>query len=373
MTEGQRVTENDHATSTRPAWADDSCTLFASQAWFERWFEAFAGAGHGQWKSPDGASPYRIAYQMERRRVGPISLRVASGAANSYTPQFDVLGQGTPSLPDLRRMMKELGASALVFPLVARHSKLVRALDASSSTLGAFLDDCEAAPLIGCSGSWDAYLATRDESRRSEWLAKERRLLKAEGRLDVLSSWEEVSSVFEELLTVEASGWKGRNGTSIRQVPAARTFFEGICRDLASAGKLRVFLLQRGSRVIAFKICTLHAGRLSSLKTGYLEEFAKNSPGVVLQLWVTKWCFAQPDIDLFDLLGPATQNKLIWATGLEELYTLYVFRATLGGALAWLRWSAGPRVRQSFRHAVGGRPAARRATTAPQPRASQAA
>jgi len=268
---------------------------------------------------------------------------------NSYTPQYDVLGSGAPSRSDLANIMKELGASVLVFPLVAWSSRLIRALDSSAFGLGTFLDDCEAAPLIDCTGSWDAYLATRRASRRAEWLDKERRLLEAGARLEVLSSWEDVFPVFEDLLTVEASGWKGRNGTSIRQVPEARRFFEGICRDFAAAKKLRVFVLRRESRVIAFKICTLHAGRLSSLKTGYLEEFAKNSPGVVLQLWVSRWCFEQPDVELFDFLGPATPNKLEWSTRVEELYTLYVFRPTPAGALAWLRWSAAPRIRQRFR------------------------
>ncbi len=363
---GVRAMPNAELMSARPAWADDSSTLFASRVWFERWFEAFGPAEHGQWDSPDGVSPYGIAYQIERRRVGPLTLRVVSGAVNSYTPQFDVLGSGAPSRSDLTQMMKELGASVLVLPLVARNSRLLRALDSSAFRMGTFLDDCEAAPLIDCTGSWDAYLATRRPSQRSEWRDKERRLLKAGGRLEVLSSWEDASSVFDDLLSVEASGWKGRNGTSIRQVPQARTFFEGICRDLASARKLRVFLLRFESRVIAFKICTLHAGRLSSLKAGYSEEFAKYSPGVVLQLWVSKWCFEQPDVDIFDFLGPATANKLAWATRVEELYTLYVFRPTLSGALAWLRWSAGPRIRQWFRRTAGGSPADQAATVRQQ-------
>jgi len=349
---------NDRVENSREVWADDSTTLFASRVWFDRWFEAFRPAEHGEWPPLERPSPYRIAYQIESRRIGPFRLRTVSGAVNAYTPQFDVLGTGAPSLANLRRMLKDLDASVLVLPLVARNSRLVRALDSPRTGTGTFLDDCESAPLIDCTGSFDAYLSTRRASRRAEWLEKSERLAKAGGRLEVLSSWENVSGIFEELLEVESSGWKGRKGTSIRQAPQARTFFGAVCRDLAAAGKLRVFVLRRDARIVAFKIATLHAGRLSSLKTGYLEEFAKSSPGAVLQLWVSRWCFEQSGVEVFDFLGPATPTKLLWATRVEELYTLYVFRPTPAGALAWFRWSAGPRARQWLRRLKFGRASA---------------
>jgi len=48
----------------------------------------------------------------------------------------------------------------------------------------------------------------------------------------------------------------------------------------------------------------------------------------------------------------------LWATRVEELYTLYVFRPTPAGALAWFRWSAGPRARQWLRRFKFGRASA---------------
>lgn len=331
-----------------PRWVDDDTTIFASPAWFEHWFAAFAPGEHGFYTSA-GGEPFTLAYSVETRRVGRLPIRVARAAANSFTPQFDVTGPGTPGIGDLRAMMKELGASTLVLPFVAPYARLLRRVDTASPPAGTFVDFCESAPIIDCSSAWDDYLATRRKSRRDEWRDKEQRVRKAGGRFHIASDWREVEPDFEEILDVEASGWKGRGGSAIRNVPAAHRFFSGLCRDLATAGKLRVFAVRTDERILAFKICALHAGRVSSLKTGFREEYGKLSPGLVLQLWTTRWCFEQPSVGVFDFLGPVAPNKLPWSTTCETLSTLYVFRATPPGSLGWLRWSVAPRLRARFK------------------------
>ncbi|GIK85356.1 MAG: hypothetical protein BroJett026_08370 [Betaproteobacteria bacterium] len=323
-------------------WADDATTLFASPAWFEWWMEAFGGGEHGSWRPPHGA--YAVPYVVRTRRAGGVPLRVAIGAANAYTPQYDTCGEGVPAVPELRRMLRDLRCAALELPFLAPQSRALRAASAGAAR-GANVVATESAPQIDCSGDWDAYLASRSKSRRKEWREKERALAATGARLEVLATWSEIATRFEELLDVEASGWKGRNGSAIRQRPHARRFFGLACPALADAGKLRVLAIVRDGRTIAFKLCTLHGGRMSSLKTGYLDEFASQSPGQVLQLWTARWCFEQPDVKLFDFLSPSTPHKLAWATAVEPLHSLFVYGASLPGALAWLRWSVGPRVR----------------------------
>ena len=123
----------------------------------------------------------------------------------------------------------------------------------------------------------------------------------------------------------------------------------------AAAGRLRVFTILRDDHIIADKLCALQGRRLYSLKTGYREQYAKDSPGAILQMWATRWCFEQPDVDVFDFLGPSAPNKLAWSTGSNEVSTLYVFRPTVAGAIAWLRWSAMPRLRQAGKRVLGRR------------------
>jgi len=326
-------------------WADEGSTLFSSRAWFDHWLAAFGDASSALWSSGPRESDYQVPYRIERRRFGPVVLRVAVGATNSHTPRFDLVGGGTPSAADALRMMKDLGVSVLMFPFVSLDSKLAKALAPPTRGFGTFVDACEVASVIDCTGHWEAYVESR-KTRAAEWRAKERRALKAGNRFQVVSSADDLARVWDDVLAVEASGWKGREGTAIRQVPQAKKFYDVVCRELAIGGKLRLFLQWRGDRIIAFHLCTLHGGRLSSLKSGYAEEFAKESPGQVVRWWMVKWAFENPDVRVLDFLGPVTQTKRQWATGYEELFTFYAFRRSAAGAAGWFRWSAGPRLKQ---------------------------
>jgi len=339
------------AWNTAAPWAGDDCTLFASRRWFEHWLTAFGDANSGVWASGPAEPHCLIPYRIESRRVGPITLRVAVGATNSHTPQFDVVGSRGPGVSDLHRMMSQLDVSVLVFPVISLDSRLAKALALPTPQRGLFLDDCEVASIIECAGDWEAYVETRSRKRTAEWRSKERRALKAGDRFQVVASPEGLGQAWEDLLAVEASGWKGREGTAMRQQPAVRKFYDAVLPDLAAAGKLRLFLHWRGSRIIAFHLCTLHGGRLSSLKSGYAEEFAKESPAQIVRWWMVKWAFENPEVRIVDFLGPLTETKRQWSTGVEALYTLYVFRRSPGGMLGWWRWSAGPRLKQWWKRA----------------------
>lgn len=337
-------------------WAEEGTTLFASRVWFDHWLAAFGDTNSGLWSVEQGESDCQIPYRIESRRIGPVTLRVAVGATNSHTPQFDLVGAGNLSAADVHRMMSELRVSVLIFPFVSLQSKLAKALASPTRQFGTFRDDCETAFVIDCTGSWEAYVESRGKSRAAEWRAKERRALRAGDRFQVLSSWDDVARVWEDVLRVEASGWKGRKGTAIRQAPDARSFYAGVCRDLAIGEKLRLFLHWRGDRIIAFHLCTLHAGRLTSLKSGYDEEFAKDSPGQIVRWWMVKWAFENPEVRILDFLGPVTETKRQWATAVEELFTLYAFRRNTAGTLGWLRWSAGPRLKHRWQSALIKKP-----------------
>lgn len=354
------MTIDHHPRATEPGE-----TLFATELWFSHWLAAFGGAGAGTWRASEVDGP-AISYVLESHRAVPFRLRVARAASNAHTPRFDAFGAQPPTVEALRDMMRSLGVVALIFPYLSGASRLARTIRAAGRGLRWHCEPCEAAPYVDCTGDWQAYLAGRKKSHRANWLSDERRAIAAGTEFEVRSAWDDVAPVFDELLRVEASGWKGRAGSAMLHDAAVRGFYEALCRDLAPRGKLRVFLYRRDGRIGAFQICAVHAGVLSSLKIGFLEDYAKESPGQVLQLWTLKWAFAQPDVRIFDMLGPATESKLRWATGVEDLVTLYVFRPTLGGAVALARWKIGPRLKEHLkRWSASGRADAAKASAPP--------
>jgi hypothetical protein len=320
-------------------------TLFSSQVWFDLWLAAFGGEQSGYWSFPGRENRIRIPYVIWNHQFGILRLKSAVGAANTHTPRFDVWGSDSPAAEDLREMMRALKVSALIFPLIAADSKLGDLALRKHKGVWKFLDDNEMTAYVQCTGRWDEYLKSRSKSSKSDWLYHERKALKARSEFVQLSTWHDVASCLDEVLDVEASGWKGREGSAIKQSEAARKFYRQLAEELANQGKLRLFLMRRDLHIVAFQFCTLDSGILTSLKIGFREEFADESPGQVLQLWVLKWAFGQPTVRLFDMLGPVTATKRRWATGQEPLYTLYVFRWTPGGVLMWLRYSVIPSVK----------------------------
>lgn len=325
-------------------------TLFASSAWFNHWLAAFGGPESGYWPNVTDVSIPHIAYAIQIRHIGPISLRIAAAAANSHTPRFDVVGQSIPTQGQLRQMMKDLDVSALVFPYLSDSSRLMQSLKYKEKLFRWQREACEEAPFICCTGNWDDYLNSRGQTRRSSWQKYERRMQRSGGVFEVLSSPEDILPRIPEILQVEMSGWKGRAGSSITQDSTTRRFYEGLCNDLSRMGKIRLFLIRRNGQIIAFQLATLHEGILSGLKASYLDCFAKESPGQVLQYWITRWAFAEESVRTYDLLGPSSEYKLRFATGVEKLETLYVFAPRLGGILAWLRWSIAPRIKHYLRN-----------------------
>jgi hypothetical protein len=324
-------------------------TLFASHVWLDRWLAAFGGQESGYWPPTPATTAPRIAYVIQTRQIGPLPLRVAAAAANSHTPRFDVTGQVTPTGEQLQQMMEALRVSALIFPFLSSSSWLMGFVDIEKKPFRWERDYCEEAPFINCTGSWQDYIESRGQTRRTSWQKYERRMQRSGGAFEVLMSWEDISPCIPEVLQIEASGWKGRAGSSITQDPTTRRFYEGICEDLAKMDRLRLFLIRRDGRIIAFQLATLHAGTLSGLKASYLNEFARESPGQVLQFWITHWAFAEEGVHTYDLLGPSSEYKLRFSTGVERLETLYVFAPNTGGFIAWLRWSAVPRVKHLWR------------------------
>lgn len=139
----------------------------------------------------------------------------------------------------------------------------------------------------------------------------------------------------DEFLTLEASGWKGANGSALASNPDTLAFF----REAMAVGwqRRQVLLtaLRLDGRVIAMLITLVSGNAGFSFKTAFDEEFARFSPGVLLQreslglLTARKLAFidscAAQDHPMIDSLWrerravvtlslplPGTANRLAW-------------------------------------------------------------
>lgn len=147
---------------------------------------------------------------------------------------------------------------------------------------------------------------------------------------------DDVVPLLDEAFRIEASGWKGRNGTAILQKPKSRRFFTRYCQLAARAGLLRLYFLRIGTESAAMRIALQHAGRLWEVKIGYDERFHECSPGVILTHLTLKHCCGQ-GLTAFEFLGLAESWEYAWTDRTHHYAAPTLHPSSLHGHLALLQ------------------------------------
>lgn len=99
---------------------------------------------------------------------------------------------------------------------------------------------------------------------------------------------EAVREAIGRFLTLEASGWKGRRGTALRDDAGAVAFLDTMTGALAADGRCRVALLMVGQQAVAAGIVLTAGDRAWFWKIAFDEAFARASPGVQLTLELSR-------------------------------------------------------------------------------------
>lgn len=320
---------------------------FASIQYFDSWLQSFGGKNSGIYKWTEAEGESAMAYVSTPMRVGLLRVAAITGATNDHTARYDIVGHLSDPSKIIPKLQQELGASVLRFDYLQGNSRLLGALRDCDKLLK-HVDYCEDSPFVDCSMSWGDYWHGLG-STKQVWSRRERKLVEKLGATySVHESWDRVEPVLPAVYEIEASGWKGKQGSAIKQDPETLEFYNRCIRYWADQGWLRLFLLELEGKLIAFQITVLYEGTIYQIKVGYEEQYAKLSPGQVLQLQLLRWAFQNPAVNAYDMLGgggKAAGNKRKWATGVETLYTLWIFERNIGGLLGWLRIVFAPKLK----------------------------
>jgi CelD/BcsL family acetyltransferase involved in cellulose biosynthesis len=117
---------------------------------------------------------------------------------------------------------------------------------------------------------------------------------------EVARSPQDVASALETFLTLEASGWKGKRGTALKQDDGDAGFIRRATVALAETGQCEIVTLRAGDSPVAAAIVLRHQDRAFYFKLGVDEDFSKFSPGVQLTLDLTRHLCADPAIATAD-------------------------------------------------------------------------
>ncbi len=146
-----------------------------------------------------------------------------------------------------------------------------------------------------------AYVRARLNRSRRELNRIERRLSER-GQIEYLAlePGERVDAWIEDFLTLEGISWKGMAGRALIQAEADRRYFVEIAKEGFHRGQLTMFALRLDGRPIS-QHCGFSSGPgVFAFKDAFDEQYARYSPGVLLNLEIIRWLHERSDIRWMD-------------------------------------------------------------------------
>lgn len=157
-------------------------------------------------------------------------------------------------------------------------------------------------PVLQSELDGEAYLKQSLKPHHYREFRRLKRRLAETGTLEhnVARGPEEIRHAIENFLTLEASGWKGRERTAMAIDRYRAAFAREAVHRLAEQDMCRIHSLTLDGRTIASLIVFVEAGHAYTWKTAYDETLAAFSPGTLLMIEVTKQHLDDPNIVMSD-------------------------------------------------------------------------
>jgi CelD/BcsL family acetyltransferase involved in cellulose biosynthesis len=165
-------------------------------------------------------------------------------------------------------------------------------------------------------------------------LRRAKRQLEEQGTLEVKHYSAADPEALKKFYALEASGWKGTEGTAIKCHPATRQFYDAVAQAAARDGYLSLDFLELNGKPIAGHFGFNLRGRYFLAKAGYDEAFRRHGPGQLLVNEILSQTLER-ELREFDFVGPATWDESRWASARRTNYRVFIFRKSLYGALLY--------------------------------------
>lgn len=274
---------------------------------------------------------------------------------NDHTPVWGFLAADAEAGDALAADMVADRPDRLVVELVDIDEPATRHVEAGLAhrRYRALTDDEIASPFTDLVGPWEQFEQRLSTRRRSQ-LRRYARRLDDEGKVTIEThgGTEDLAALLEEGFTVEASGWKGEQGTAIRSDATLRRFYTDVARWAAAQGDLRLDFLRLDDRPIAFQYRLAHGTTTWYLKAGYDEAYGRWSPSIRLLTATLREAVEDPTTTHFEWLGSTERYKLEWSDGLHTIRSTTWYGPTVRGRAAYIARLAKGRAKDAIREGL---------------------
>lgn len=180
------------------------------------------------------------------------------------------------------------------------HQALVDCLNQRLSL--SFVSDLYNRALFRPQATADAYLrAAMSREHRKDVRRRTKRLVDT-GPIEYvrLEADQDADAWLAEFMQIEMAGWKGKLGGALASNDANRRYFTTVARAALRRGRLMMLALKHNGQVVAQK-CNFLAGRGAfAFKIAYDEDYARYSPGFLLEIENIRRLHAAPEIAWMD-------------------------------------------------------------------------
>jgi CelD/BcsL family acetyltransferase involved in cellulose biosynthesis len=313
---------------------DSGAPPFMRPGWISAWWEAF---GNGELEF--------VTARREGRLVGLLPLvsrrRAIFAPANWHTP-----GYGAVAVDDAVRLALYEGA------LGSRPRRLDLSFLAAGPAGGELLGRAASgyrlatrvmmrSPYVPVDGDWDSYWSSLSKNLKGTVRRCRNRLAdRGEVTVEVAEGRTDLDALLADGFRLEASGWKGEEGTAIVSRPETRRFYEAVSRWAADAGILRLAFLRIDGEAVAFNLSFEAADRHYLLKPGHDAALDSLGPGTVLTAEMVQRSFTL-GFKAYEFLGKDDRYKLRWTDSCHELLRVQAFAATPSGGIDRLLQTRG--------------------------------
>jgi CelD/BcsL family acetyltransferase involved in cellulose biosynthesis len=251
---------------------------------------------------------------------------IAADPALPKIAALDMMSAEGPTWDALMRVLARRGSTPFVFE-TSRRPKLASALDGK------------------------AYLEKSLSSSTRKKLRQHRRRLSERGKLVsmVAAEPQAVRAAFEEFLSLEAAGWKGKQGTALISDETDAAFIRGAVGALADRNCASIHSLYLDGKPVSMQLVARAGAAAFTWKTTYDETYQDFSPGALLLEDYTAAFLADKSLAFVDSCSfDDTGFMSAWSERLA-IADLWI-DARRGGSPAF---RALARVQQGYRHLRG--------------------
>jgi len=233
---------------------------------------------------------------------------------NSPTPRASFVISDWTILADMLQAAARRISGYMEIPrLDAGSPNVGRALERARLSLAISSEISHANPYLSLPGEYSEVVARFSRNRRKK-LNKTRRRLGERGQvsIEIVDGAAEVEEAYTQMLDLDATSWKGRQGDAIRERPQARRFYDSIVQWATEVGILRMAVLRLDERIVAADLLLESHGVVWAICGAYDEDYARYGPGILLIDGEVQWAIRQ-HASRFEFCGTEADYKLIWA------------------------------------------------------------